>query len=65
MIFLGHYYYNYAVYKLIKMKPKNVTPDTHTEYIYGVNRENLRLSIDYYKVISWNKNSFVKGYVPN
>lgn len=52
MIFLGHYYYNYAVYKLIKMKPKNVTPDTHTEYIYGVNRENLRFSIDYYKVIS-------------
>ena len=57
--------YNNAVHRAIKMKPIDVTSDSHAEYNEDSNKKDPKFKVGDHVRISKYKNIFVKGYAPN
>ena len=57
--------YNNTVYRIIKMKPINVTDDSFAEYNEDSNKRNPKFKVGDHVRISKYKNIFAKGYAPN
>ena len=57
--------YNNTVHKTIKMKPINVTDDSHAEYNEDFNEKDAKFKVGDHVRISKYKNIFPKGYTPN
>ena len=57
--------YNSTVHKTIKMKPIDITDDSHAEYNEHFNKKDPKFKIGDNVRISNYKNIFTKGYTPN
>ena len=57
--------YNNTVYRTIKMKPIDVTSDSHAEYNEDSNEKDPKFKVGDHVRISKYKNIFAKGYTPN
>ena len=57
--------YNNTIYKTIKIKPIDVTNDSHVEYNENSNKRNPKFKIDDLVRISKYGKNFAKGYTPN
>ena len=57
--------YNNTVHRTIKMKPTDVTDDSHDEYNEDFNKKGPKFKVGYHVRISKNKNIFGNGYTPN
>ena len=57
--------YNNTVHKTIKVKPIDVTDDSHAEYNEDFNKKDPKFKVSDHVRISKYKNIFAKGYTPN
>ena len=57
--------YNNPYYRIIKMKPIDIKPDSYAEYNVDSNEKDPKFQADYHVRISKYKNFFAKGYTPN
>ena len=57
--------YNNTVHRTIKMRPINVTDDSHAEYNKDFNKKDPKFKVGDHVRISKYKNIFAKGYTPN
>ena len=57
--------YNNTVHRTIKMKPIDVTGDSHAEYNENFNKKDPKFKVGDHVRISKYKNIFAKGFTPN
>ena len=57
--------YNNTVHRTIKIKPIDVTNDSHVEYNEDSNKKRPKFKVNDHVRISKYKNIFAKGYLPN
>ena len=57
--------YNNTVHRKIKIKPVDVTGDSHAEYDEDFNKKDPKFKVGDHVRISKYKNIFAKGYTPN
>ena len=54
--------YNNTGHRIIKMKPTDVTDDSHAEYNEDFNKKDPKFKVGYHVRISTYKNIFAKGH---